>query len=236
MKGNRLWILGTVAAIAAIVLVGWLLGVSPKLTEISAATAERDSVESMNTVQAAEIATLRDKQENFDDLETQLDKVRSSIPDRVLAEDFSDAVSAAATTTASKLTGITLAEAGPWGVAAVPDGAPVAESGEGVESPPIPTAPEGVYTVAVTITLEAEPASFFGVVDMLQKGPRLFLVTNLTYDYDEDKTGTIVGYLFVIVDPNAPVPTADQIADPQPAPTETPTPSESPTPTPTPAP
>ncbi|MDO7882854.1 hypothetical protein [Antiquaquibacter soli] len=236
MKGNRLWVLGAAAAIVAIVLIGWLLGISPRLAEAAGAAAERDSVDLLNTAQAAEIQVLRDQQENFDDLEADVENARRSIPDSAAVDDFTDSIAAAAAAAQVTFGGAIFAEPGGWGVAAGSDGAPAPEPAQGAEAPPIPTAPEGVYTIAVTITTQSDPAPFFAFINALQKGERLFVISNISYDADEDKTGTITGYLFVIVDPNAPVPTAEEIADPDPTPTETPAPSDTSTPSPTPSP
>lgn len=232
MKGNRLWLLGAVAAIAVIVVVGWLLGISPKLAEASAAANEQVNVDALNAVQSGEIATLRDQKENFDDLESEVETLRVGIPDEPLTDTFAQFVAESAAASGVSVVKLAFAEPGAWGVATGPADAPVAESEPGTESPPIPTAPDGVYTIAVTIELRGEPSPIVAVAQRLQLGSRLFVISGLTYDANQESTAVITGYLFVIRDPALAEPTAD----PTPAPTETPAPSDTSTPSPTPSP
>jgi hypothetical protein len=239
MKGNRLWVLGAVASIAIIVVVGWLLGISPKLAEADTAAREQQSVDALNATQAAEIATLKEQEENLDDLRDDLEELRAAIPDAVLADDFIDQISAAATTAGVTVTRISFAPPGAWGLAASAEGAPTTTSEPGSESPPVPTAPEGVYTVGVTIEVLGLSVNVGYFSQLLQEGNRLFLLPSLGYEI-EKTTGTLNGYLFVIRDSTAPPPEAvsgsEGGADEEPEPSETPEPTESPTPTPTPSP
>ncbi|MGX5682072.1 hypothetical protein [Schumannella luteola] len=226
MKGNRLWLLGSVAAIVAILVVGWLLGISPRLAEASAAANEQINVDALNSVQTGEIATLRDQQENFEELEDEVDKLRAGIPESALTDTFSQAIADSAAASGATITKVAFAEPGAWGVATGPADAPVSESEPGTESPPIPTAAEGVYTIAVTVELQGEAAAVLSVARQLQTGPRLFVVSGLSFDANQQNTGVITGYLFVIRDPALAPPT----------PTDTPAPSDTSTPTPTPSP
>lgn len=249
MKGNRLWVLGTVAAVAAIVLIGWLLGISPRLAEAAAAGLERQNVDALNAAQAAEIATLREQSETFGELEEELDELRTSIPDEALSDAFIDEVASAAAAAGVTVASVTFSEPGPWGVSAAPEGAPVAESEPGAESPPFPTAPEGVYTMSVSVTLRGEPGQVAMAALRLQMGERVFVITDFVYDADNDLEGTLSGYLLIIRDPNAPPPASDDSAEDsagdsadggstelEEEPISSPSPTESPTPAPTPSP
>ncbi|HPM53090.1 MAG TPA: hypothetical protein PK282_12730, partial [Rhodoglobus sp.] len=48
---NRLWIFGAVLASIAIVVLGWVVGISPKLAEGDAAATQRQNVDSQNLAQ-----------------------------------------------------------------------------------------------------------------------------------------------------------------------------------------
>lgn len=229
MRGNRLWVLGTVAVIAIIVVIGWLLGISPRLAEADAAAREQQSVDTINAAQAAEIATLKEQQADLDDLRDDLDELRSAIPDAVLADDFIDQVAAAAATSGVSVTRIQFESPGPWGAAAAPEGAPTPTSEPGADSPPVPTAADGVYTVAVTLEVVGFSVQVGHFSQLLQEGDRLFLLPSLSYEV-EKLTGTLNGYLFVIRDPSASPPEAEDgsekaVPESTPSPTPTPTPS-----------
>ena len=51
MTGNRIWMIGTALAIVGIVLLGWFLGVAPKLAEARSANEQRTTVEAQNALQ-----------------------------------------------------------------------------------------------------------------------------------------------------------------------------------------
>lgn len=243
MKGNRLWLLGTVAVMAVVVLVGWFLGISPRLAQVDAISLELAGVEQLNAVQEAEIAALQQQDADVSDLEDRLDDLRTAIPTSVGAENFVDEVAAVAARTGVTVTAIQFAKPGVWGVA--PDtaetpastAAPAETEVEPLE-PPIPIAADGVFTVAVSIQVVGDPLAVIAFSRLLQEGDRLFLMAAFDYAVSPDKAASIGGYLFVYADPNVPLeeilgtPTAET-----PTPEETPTdatPTPSPTPTPTP--
>ena len=60
MKGNRLWLLGTVAVIVIVVVLGWFLGISPKLAEGDAAISQIADVNAQNAVQQAALGQLKE--------------------------------------------------------------------------------------------------------------------------------------------------------------------------------
>ena len=94
----------------------------------------------------------------------------------------------------------------------------------------------GQFRVAVTIdlTVAGTQAQVMNFVSDLQYGPRLFLVTKLTVAQDQTSadqegkpagyTGSITGYVYVLVDPSAPPPTPTPVGslDTKPSPSPSP--------------
>ncbi len=241
MKGNRLWLLGTVAVMAAVVLLGWFLGIAPRLAEADATGIELASVEQLNLVQEAEIAALQAQQSDTEALQEELATLRDAIPSSVRADAFVDSVTAAAAQAGVAIKSIRFEDPGPWGVAPESEGAPSPTAEESTTPPPFPTADPGVFTVAVSIEVIGDPLATIAFARLLQEGERLFLATTFGFTTDPDKVATLSGYVFLFVDPNGPAeelegsPTAPDV-DPEPSPTPTPsaTPAPSGTPTPTP--
>ena len=230
MKGNRLWLLGTIAAVAVIVVLGWFLGVSPKLAGAEQATAEQLTVDQGNTIQQAEIDDLRQKDEDIDELRGAVEVLRKGIPESVLAEDFIDEIAADAIASGVTLKRITLSEPAPWGVELdSAEGSSSAED-EGSAAPPAAVAADGVLTVSVTVEVTGPPEAVIAFSRLAQLADRLYLVDNFSFVGEPDLFSTLTGYLFVYVDPNAPLPADESTEEGEPAPTDTPTPTETPAP------
>lgn len=77
---NRLWVLCTFIVVAAVVAMGWLIGVSPKLDEASANKDELSMVEMQNTVHQANLARIKKEYEQLDSLKAQLASLRQQLP------------------------------------------------------------------------------------------------------------------------------------------------------------
>ena len=59
MDKHRMWIVGAVLAIVAVLALGWFLGISPQLDEARAANTDRQNVEIQNAAYAAQLETLK---------------------------------------------------------------------------------------------------------------------------------------------------------------------------------
>jgi hypothetical protein len=241
MKGNSLWLLGTVAVIAVVVVVGWFLGIAPRLAEADSAALEVASVQQLNATQQAELAALQEQDAALDDLRDQLRDLRLAIPTSAQAEDFIDEVAAAAARAGVNIKSIRFEDPGPWGAAPVTEGTPTETTdGESTIPPPYPTAPDGVFTVAVSIEIVGNPLASITFSRLLQEGERLFLSDGFRFAAQADERATITGFLFIYADPNAQADETEgspgSTPSPDPSATPTPDPTESSTPSPTPAP
>lgn len=238
MKGNRMWLLGTVAVIAAVVVLGWFLGISPKLAEADAAIAQTADVNAQNAVQQAALGQLKQQYESLDELKADLAEIRKEIPSLQPADEFVNWISASAQSTTVFVKKIIISEPNPYGTAPVIEGqpAPVTDGEEVVPSGG--AAPDGVFTIPVSIEVIGSPANIIAFSKLMQLGDRLFVVSNFSYTPDES-TGILSGFLYLIDDPNAPaffIPTPEPTEDKSTEETTdqpTPEPSDTPTPDPT---
>ena len=230
MKGNRLWFLGTVAIIAIVVVLGWFLGISPKLAEGDLAQAQIADVNAQNAVQQAMLAQLKGQYDNLDQLRLDLAEIRKEIPSIQPADDFIDWVNSAATTATVAVTKITIGEAGLYAVPTAIEGAPTTT--EDV-TPSGPAAPDGVYTIPVSIEVTGSAANVINFSKLMQLGTRLFVSPSFSFT-PEKSAGLLQGFLYLVDDPSGsafpvPEPSASPTETPAPAPTEEPTASPTPT-------
>lgn len=260
MNANRIFAMATALVIAAVLGLGWLLGVSPLLAAADQADQERITVEQTNLAQQTTLAAMKAEFDRLDEIEDQLQALRVAIPNEVDSDTIYAYLAGIQNGTAAFVESITTGEAAPYGQTSETSQAP---PGEG-EAPSGVAQFEGLYTVPVTITFVkgvsvAEIIAFAGA---MQNGPRIFLVTAITRPASSDgSSGTITAYMFVLADrddsPGAsagaldealagyPIPVIkrwgpqgsdaeEATAPPTPEETAAPTPSGTPTPTPTP--
>lgn len=184
MTGNRIWIVVTVFAIAAILGLGWLLGASPKLAEADLALEQQRSVETQNLIHEATLVNLREQFENIDEIEGELAELREEIPEAPELEAFIDSVNATAVETGVAIVRIAAAEAVTFG------GAAEGETVVGSES----------FMIHMTIDVVGPPAAVVAFSERLQLGTRVFFVPTFSFDAVAG-TGMVTGYLYVLPDP-----------------------------------
>ncbi len=199
MKGNRLWALGSIAAIAVIVVLGWVLGLSPKLAEAELAIAQQQTVDQQNLIQEAALVTLREQNDNIDELTADLEDLHKQIPATQEVDVFIDSAQRAAAAAGVVIMRLVAAEAGEYGAAPVGEGQPVPEAGP-VEGTPAPT---GLYTIALDIEVKGTPEAVIRFSELMQLGERIYFLP--TFSYTPDSTsGVLNGYLSVIADASVP--------------------------------
>lgn len=206
MNENRLWTLGASFAIVVILLLGWMIGVSPKLGEAQLAAAEKATVDSQNTAQEAVNVVLREQFANLDALKLELEDFQRTIPEDPLVEDFIDFVKATADATeAVTVESITLAEADATDLAAASQAAPTATKpppAEGAPAAPAPASTGSLYGLGLTIEVQGPPESVMDFTRGLQYGERIFFVSRVDFSSGTGavRGGTVVGYVFVLRD------------------------------------
>lgn len=188
--------------IAAVLGLGWLLGVSPLLTQASAADMDRISVEQNNQAQVIALGQMKADFGRLSELEAQIDTLKLSIPNEV-DSDFLYAYLSRIAGGSSIVKDIHTGEAQVYGSPTTSDGAapaaPTAPADPTATPAPVPGV-ANLYTVPVTITFrkEASGADVLAYAGLMQNGPRIFVITNISRDPGPDSSGTITAYMFVI--------------------------------------
>lgn len=129
MDKTRLWIIGSVLAMAIVVVFGWVVGVQPQLDQAAAADAQTDQVEASNTANAAVLARLKKDSEGLPELKEQLKTLTTSVPADRQADEFTDAVGALAAGAGVKVLGTEISDGQAYAPPVDPGGAPAAASG-----------------------------------------------------------------------------------------------------------
>lgn len=205
---NRLWVLGAVLVSIAIVVLGWFLGISPKLAEVGIATLERQSVEAQNTAQEEAIALLKLQFADIDAYEDDLKELQSSVPEESSLDTFFDTIVAESAANGLIVDNITALEGAVYGGSVDPTAATDPEAVQPAE--PVaadPNAPAAAldpgltgrfFTVGVSIRVLGSADQVYALADNLQLGKRLFLVTDVSFNTDGEPNGTITGFVYVV--------------------------------------
>lgn len=247
MKSNRLWAIGTVIIVAAVVGLGWILGISPKLAEAAQTSTAADQVDAENLSLQQQIIALKAAYENIDIVREELDGLEESMPPTDDLPDFIREINTLANKNGVTIDAITL---GAYDVfvsssaSAIPEVA-AAEASMG----------ESLVKLKMTLKFTGSDTAIVAFNEDLQTGDgRLFLVTNFVVQEGTSTTqpppvetvdgevveetevtfnGEVSGFLYIVINPNVEF-DADEEVDVDTG-TETPTPTPTPTePTPTP--
>ncbi|MBC7596034.1 MAG: hypothetical protein H7288_19255 [Kineosporiaceae bacterium] len=202
MDLNRLWVLGSVVLIAATAVLGWVLGISPKLSEASIADADRVAVETQNSAAALKVAALKVKFDNIRDLKGELSALRLAVPNAAEIPAFVTQLDSIAEQHQVTLTDISVKDAQAYVPVVV---APTATATEGAQTAPAPTAtpaptasaaptaaevaaalapvPNALITasnfvsVPISLSVSGRYGNVLDFIEGLQKGTRLVMVT-----------------------------------------------------------
>lgn len=226
MDKNRIWTIGSVLLIVAVLGLGFLLGVQPQLAAIATANTERAAVEATNAAAEAKLAALKKQFEGIDELKAELATLVESVPTGANAPELVDQLDALAKGIGVTLTSITVADAQPYTpveAVAAPAPEPAPESGEAsadaVVVVPEPVAPPGappltnplvtpgnVAVLQVQVSVKGSYAQVLDYVNGLQSGKRLFLVTALSTTASSENNGvveaTIGGLVYAALTPD----------------------------------
>lgn len=236
MTANRLWIAGTAILVAAVLALGWVLGISPKLAEASAADKTRESVDAANTISLQELASLKKQFEGIEGIRDELYELQKSIPVDADLPDFIRQLNAMGAKYGVAIESITTNDASIWTKPEVP---PTDADGKPID---ISSVPDTFAIVPIALKVSGSYAQILAFAQALQHGERLFLMGTFvvtTSGPGEDGVsvydGEIGGVVFVLEGPRA-RPEEPREPEPEPTPTATPIPTGSGTPTPTPTP
>ena len=189
LQESRLWMIGGAVATLVILLLGWLLLVSPQLTAASDVRDETASVEMLNSTLEIRIASLKESEAELPQLEADLAAGRLELPVRNDSQIFAQSLRSAAERNLVLVTSVSLGD--PENVTALAQGT--------VETPPVvadeatesttdtpaadvatSTTSRQTFSLPVTFTVEGPAASVDSFVAELQTaGERALSVTKI---------------------------------------------------------
>ena len=220
---------GAALAIGVVVVLGWMLGISPKLSEARAARTDLVAAEAQNTVFEAQLATLKEQYKSIDSLRSELADLRQAVPNGPDMPDFVGHLDDIAEANGVTLASITVSDAQPYvpmvaapaaeaqpapgapaddtATAAPVDAAATAATAEAAAVPapvvnPLVTA-ENFVAVPISLSIEGTYDDVVKFVQGLQQGQRLVMVTafNTSAVADSGKViGSITAFVYVLLD------------------------------------
>lgn len=195
---GKLWIPVAAVVSALIVLLGFLLGVSPQLIAMSNANEQREAVEADNAAHEARLAQLKADFERLDEHRAELEELQKELPPGDELRTFLgqlDRLEAAS--------GVTLVRF------SASEGQPYAPAPEALVTHPSVTG-ENLIVLTVELEVTGTRPQVIEFVDRVQRNDRIYLINRLKITEEEEGgakySGTLTGYLYVLVDPSAPPP------------------------------
>lgn len=241
MDKNRIWTIGSVLLIVAVLGLGFLLGVQPQLSAVATANTERAAVDATNAAAEVKLAALKEQFEGIDELKAELAPLVESVPTGANAPELVDQLDALGKSVGVTLTAITVADAQPYTPVEAAAPAPVPEADATTEPAsadtaavvpaPVPVSPAAgapplanplvtpgnVAVLQVQVSVKGSYAQVLDYVNGLQSGKRLFLVTTLNTTALSENDGivdaTVGGLVYAALTPD--LTGADLIADSQ---------------------
>lgn len=192
----RLWVIGSVFVAALLLLAGWFLGVQPRLTEVAAATSERQSVQAINTEYEAVLVELRELSENLPALESELEQIRVEVPQVPELATLLGQLNALAEASGVELNEVTA-------------NTPVLVDPALLE----PLGVTDLVGIPVRVSALGAPEGLAQFIKAAQFGPRLMWVGRFSTG-DDAETGrvTLEGLIFVLPEEGAALPSAEDVA------------------------
>jgi len=255
---NRIWIVGAVIVMIAVVLLGWFLGAAPRVAEATANELQRQAAVAQNETYTTTLATLKKDYENIDELRDELQELQEQIPSSARLSRFIGSLRELEGASGVVLSKFASADPTPFvylesvPVPVAPTTEPEGEGDAATETPtaevPVGPGPKLVQTlspnefIAIQIDLEVTGTQpqIFAFVDALQNAKRRFLVTSFSIITNETAPGTytgkIGGTVYVLIDPTKPVGAEEEDGEEVPVePTASPTPTDAPSSSPSPS-
>lgn len=216
---NKFWMLLAAILSVAVLLMGWFIGISPKLDETNAAELQRSNVEAQNAAIQTNIDALKKESQQIGELRDQLDELQVALPPGDELSTFLGQLHQLEGASGVVLTSFTASDGESFAPAPSKSGAPTS---------PLVTA-DNFIVININLKVTGTRAQVLDFVDALQLGDRLFLVNSLTVqrgsESEDSYTGAISGFVYVLVDPSAPPPTPTPIGSLDTESTPSPSPS-----------
>lgn len=179
MSETRLWKLGAIVVIIALVLGTWFLGISPRLDEASQAHESRSAVELQNLAHEATLAALEKEAENFTKLEGDLADLRTAVPSGAGLPLLIDQLNSLAAETGVVIEQLTAGDPVAYVHPDAADGTSGVEEDVELVAARAGIAPESLLVVPIGLRVAGTYDNVMNFVDGLQRGDRLALVHGL---------------------------------------------------------
>jgi Tfp pilus assembly protein PilO len=179
---TRLWIIGSMLLVVAILAMGWFLGVAPKLAEAATAGKQQATAEAQNVVHESEIAVIKKQFDQLPALKSQLAVLRAAVPAGNGMSAFLDELHALEQQNQVSLTDFKAGDGQPY--------TPVKSTVSAVSTTNPLITPQNFVAIPVSVTVSGDNANLMRFVDGVQNGGRLVLVTSLKLDQDKAATAT----------------------------------------------
>lgn len=212
MNSARLWTLGSIVLIIALVAGTWFVGISPRLAEAAKANTERAGVEMLNAKHTATLAALKDQFEDLSESKAELEELRLAVP----ASDDSAALlrqlHSLARSAGVTVIEVTLSSPERFAAPAEPPAEPELAAALGSVNP------ENFLVIPLEQTVVGEQAAVMNYIAALQAGQRSFLIHDLSMEAglpagDTQVEVSFTGQIFVLLEGVAAAP-ADDVAPP----------------------
>jgi len=204
--------LGVTLVALAVVALGWVLGISPLLTQADLASSQAQAADSQNAAQQASLVKLKGQYDKLPELRAELEKLQLAVPETANLDDFLDQLQAIAQSTGVTITAFTAAEGTLYGGGTTAPAAPAptatpAPGGAAATPTTGATASASItdrlFSVPVTVAVQGTPEQVMAFTDASQKGIRFFLVTGDQFTGASSAAGgggTLTGFVFVVRD------------------------------------
>lgn len=173
MNINRLWTIGGIIVVVAIVLGTWFVGIAPKLQEAATAEKSRAEVQAQNESHEVVLAALKKQFEGIDELDAELLDLRLEVPGLPLQPEFMHELHTLADQHGVVISTIDVSE--PSAYVALPS----AEEGPEVSAARASVNEKNFFEVTYKLTVAGEYSAVVSFLDALQHSKRLFLVYEL---------------------------------------------------------
>ncbi len=223
---NKFWLLIAGVIGVAILAMGWFLGLSPKIDEITSANEQRTEVEAQNKLHEVKLAALKKEFQQLDELKAELAVAQESLPPGDMLSSFLGELHRLEASSGVVLTNFGAGDGQVY----------VAAPGVGEESPLVTA--KNFIAIPINLTVKGTRPQVIAFLNDIQYGKRLFLVIKLTLAQDQAAAnpddenaevvdayeGNISGFVYVLVDPTMPppAPTPAEAIDTNPSPSPSP--------------
>ena len=198
---NRIWVLATAILVVAILALGWILGVAPRLSEVATATEQRVAADAQNALLEADIADLKKKFEALDLSRDEVLEIRKALPPHADEADFLRQIDDAAVAAGVTVGSITIGD--PSGFVA---GAFAEAGGPAIEISPLVSA-DNLLTIPVSVSVRGSAVQVLNFLEIFQKSERISAIDVLTMTFETTSllySTTASGFIFVLLDPTWP--------------------------------